>query len=86
MIKRVPVFSVSYLTNSKNPGSGKTIPMFVMAGSIKTAATSLKDNYLFSPSKSLNSTTLVVWVGLTAGATNPGRSAIFPFSPTTTKV
>jgi hypothetical protein len=49
LIKRVPVFFVSVLTNYKNPGYGKTIPILVMAGSISTAATSLNDNYLSNP-------------------------------------
>lgn len=82
-MSKVPAFVVYYLTNSRKPGSGRTIPMFVIAGSIRTAATSLYDNYLFRPSKSLNSTTLVVRVGSTAGATNPGLGLGLPSSTTT---
>lgn len=83
LISKVPVFVAYSRTNYRNPGSGRTIPMFVMAGSIKIAATSLYDSYLFRPSKSLNSTTLVVSVGSTAGATNPGLGLGLPSSTTT---
>jgi len=41
LIKRVPTLLDYSLTKSKNPGSGSTIPMFVMTGYIKIAATSL---------------------------------------------
>lgn len=85
LINKVPCLADSDRTNSRNPGSGNTIPIFVIAGYIKTAATSLFANYFLSASKSLNSTTLVVKVGLTEGATSPGLSAGFPFF-TTTKV
>lgn len=57
-----------------------------MAGYINTAATSPYEISFLNPSKSLNSQTLVVSVGLMAGATKPGLSAICPFFPTTTKV
>jgi hypothetical protein len=40
LINKVPTFLVSSLTNYKNPFSGNTIPIFVIAGYIKTAATS----------------------------------------------
>ena len=62
------------------------MPMFVIHGSISTAATSRGASAARSASTSLNSTTLVVCVGSTCGPTLPGFDAGLPSAPTTTMV
>ena len=60
IIQIAPYFFASSPTAFKYPSSGRTIPIFVIAGSIKIAATSPFARAASIAAKSLNSTTRVV--------------------------
>ena len=60
------------------------MPMFVSAGSISRHATSSYSSTRSSESTSLNSATLVVSVGSSAGPTSPARARERPCSSRTT--
>jgi len=79
----VPCFPVSSRSASWNPASGRTIPMFVSAGSVSTAATSPWASSRSSPSTSFHSVTLVVTTGSTGGPRFSGRDLGRPSSSTT---
>ena len=74
----VPVASHAARTPSKNPGSGRTIPMLVSAGSVSTQATSRAPSAASSAARSLNSTATDVVAGSTAGPALPGRESVRP--------
>jgi hypothetical protein len=76
MISSVPDRRVSSRRASWNPGSGRTMPMFVRAGSARTQATSPGANARSSAPASFHWTTFVVSAGSTGGPT-------FPFLATT---
>ena len=73
LISSVPCSRVSARTASRYPGTGNTMPMFVSAGSISTAATSPNASSRSSAATSLNSTTRVVAAGSTGAPTFPAR-------------
>ncbi len=74
----VPVDRVSSRNVSWNPGSGRTMPMLVRAGSVSTQATSPSPSARSSAAGSLNSTTRVVVAGSTGGPTFPSRGPALP--------
>jgi hypothetical protein len=73
LISSKPYSRVSDRTASRKPGSGSTMPMFVSAGSMSTAATSRCASSRSSAAVSLNSTTRVVTDGSTGAPTFPSR-------------
>ena len=81
-----PYFVANSLKPSKNPGSGRTIPIFVKAGSVIITATSPFAKAFSTLSKSLNSATLVVSLIFPGAPTFPGRKVVSPFGPLTTNV
>ena len=86
IIQTAPYFFASSPTLSKYPSSGNTIPTFVIAGSIKIAATSPCFNAASIAAKLLNSTTRVVSRKETGAPIFPSRATVFPFSSNVAKV
>ena len=80
MTSRVPVRSQAARTASCHPGSGSTIPMFVIAGSMSTAATSPDARAASSAGTSLNGTTTVVASSGTGAPMLPRRETTRPSS------
>jgi len=86
MTSSVPCLRVSARSAAWKPGSGRTMPMLVMAGSASTQATSPVASSLSRASRSLNSTTRVVTAGFTGGPMLPGRGPTRPSGPSVAKV
>ena len=86
IIRKALYFLANSCTPTKYPSSGNTIPIFVIAGSIKMAATSPCASAFSIATKSLNSTTLVVSAKSTGAPIFPSRLTVNPASSSVAKV
>ena len=86
MIQTAPYFLARSPTAFKYPSSGSTIPIFVIAGSIRIAATSPLASAASIPAKSLNSTTRVVSSSGTGAPRFPSRFTVLPALSSVAKV
>ena len=86
MSSSVPAARHARSTAARNPGSGSTMPMLVIAGSMMRTATSPCASPASTDAMSLNSAARVVSCNGTGAPTLPGRSRVLPAGPSTARV